>query len=336
MWRALSYRNYRLFFAGQLVSLIGTWMTSIATTWLVYTLTHSALMLGVVAFAGQIPSFLLSPIAGVWVDRWPRHRLIVCTQILAMLQSFALAAMAFSGHSAVCLILVLMAFQGLINAFDMPGRQAFVLEMVEDKNDLANAIALNSSMFNMARLVGPSIGGVIIARVGESWCFLLDGFSYLAVIAGLLMMHVRPHVAAARTKNPFQELREGYHYAFGFVPIRSLLLLMAGMSLVGMPYAVLMPMIAAQVLHGGPHTLGFLMGASGFGALAGALAMAARKTIRGLTSVIPFCTFGFGIGLIAFSPLAIRFHGDLVPHGRGHDDPERLMQHHFADYRGHG
>jgi MFS family permease len=190
IWRALTHRNYRLFFAGQSISLIGTWMTRIATSWLVYKLTGSALLLCVVGFAGQIPTFLLSPFAGVLVDRWNRHRLLVVTQALAMLQSLALGVLALSGLINIRGVILLSFFQGVINAFDMPARQAFVVEMVERREDLANAIALNSSMVNAARLLGPSIGGVIIAAAGEGWCFIIDGVSYLAVIASLLAMSI--------------------------------------------------------------------------------------------------------------------------------------------------
>lgn len=298
--RALQYRNYRLFFSGQSVSLIGTWMTRVATSWLVYRLTHSALLLGTVGFAGQIPTFLLGPFAGVWVDRWNRHRTLVVTQVLSMVQSFALAGLALAGIITVRDIIWLSVAQGIINAFDMPARQAFVIEMVENREDLGNAIALNSSMVNAARLLGPSIAGVIIAAVGEGYCFLIDGFSYLAVIASLLLMHI---TAAAPTRRPAavsSELREGWSYAAQSLPIRSLLLLLAMVSLVGMPYTVLMPIFAAQVLHGGAHTLGFLMGASGVGALGGAVFLAARRSVLGLGRVVPIAATLFGSGLVAF------------------------------------
>jgi MFS family permease len=300
MMRALRHRNYRLFFSGQLVSLLGSWMTQIATTWLVYRLTGSPLMLGAVGFAGQIPAFLLSPVAGVWVDRLPRHRLLVVTQVLAMLQSLGLAFLTLTGHIDIRHIVVLMIFQGLINAFDMPARQAFVIELVEDKADLSNAIALNSSMFNIARLLGPSIGGLLIAAVGEGWCFLIDGVSYIGVIGCLLAMRV-PKFEKLEHEAPLQQLVEGWRYAFGFPPIRSILLLMAGMSMVAMPYAVLMPVVAAKVLHGGPSTLGWLMAASGLGALTGALRLAARDSVRGLGKLIPLCTVGFGVAVLIFS-----------------------------------
>ena len=302
MVRALRYRNYRLFFCGQTVSLIGTWMTRIATSWLVYRLTGSALLLGLVGFAGQIPSFLLAPLAGVLVDRWDRHRLLVATQVLAMVQSAALAGLALAGVINIWHVLALSLFQGLINAFDMPARQAFVVEMVEKREDLANAIALNSSMVNAARLLGPSIGGVVIAAVGEGWCFFGDAVSYLAVIASLLLMRIAPRPRrASQEKRVLPELREGWAYVAGSPPLRSILLLLALVSLVGMPYTVLMPVFASTILHGGPHTLGFLMGATGVGALLGAVFLANRRTVLGLGKVIPIAAGLFGAGLIGFS-----------------------------------
>lgn len=302
MLRALSHRNYKLFFSGQSLSLIGTWMTRIATSWLVYRLTGSALLLGVVGFAGQIPSFLLAPFAGVLVDRWNRHRLLVATQVLAMLQSIALALLSLTGLIKIWHIIALSIFQGIINAFDMPARQAFVVEMVERREDLPNAIALNSSMVNAARLVGPSIGGVVIAAVGEGWCFMLDGVSYIAVILSLLLMKITPRMTERlKEKNMLAEIREGWRYASGFAPIRNVLLLLALVSLVGMPYTVLMPVFANEILHGGPNTLGILMAASGVGALAGALFLAGRKSVLGLGKYIPLTAAAFGAGLVAFS-----------------------------------
>jgi len=302
MVRALRHRNYRLFFAGQSISLVGSWMTRIATSWLVYRLTGSALLLGLVGFAGQIPSFLLAPIAGVLIDRWNRHRLLVATQVLALLQSAALAALALTGVINIWHVLLLSLFQGVINAFDMPARQSFVVEMVEKREDLSNAIALNSSMVNAARLLGPSIGGVLIAAVGEGWCFFWDAVSYVAVIASLLLMRVtpRPGRAAARA-GVLRELRAGWAYVAGSPPIRSILLLLAVVSLVGMPYTVLMPVFASKILHGGPHTLGFLMAASGVGALLGALFLANRRSVLGLGKVIPMMAGLFGAGLIGFA-----------------------------------
>jgi MFS family permease len=299
--RALAHRNYRLFFAGQGISLVGTWITRVATSWLVYRLTGSAAVLGLVGFAGQIPTFLLAPFAGVWVDRWGRYRVLVVTQVLSMLQSFALAWLALAGTITVTRILLLSAFQGVVNAFDTPARQAFVVDMVEDRADLPNAIALNSSMVNGARLVGPSVAGVLIAVAGEGWCFLLDGVSYVAVIVSLMMMRLARAAPRGREKRVLLELRDGFRYAFGFAPIRSLLLLITLISVMGMPYTVLMPLIADQVLHGGPHTLGFLMGATGVGALAGAVYLASRRSVLGLGRVIAAAAILFGCGLIAFS-----------------------------------
>jgi MFS family permease len=301
MVRALAHRNYRLFFAGQGTSLVGTWITRVATSWLVYRLTGSAAMLGMVGFAGQIPTFLLAPFAGVWVDRWGRYRVLVVTQVLSMIQSFALAGLAFSGTISVRSILLLSAFQGVVNAFDTPARQAFVVEMVDDRADLPNAIALNSSMVNGARLVGPSVAGVLIAVSNEGWCFLIDGISYAAVIASLLMMRLRGGERRRPAADALGELRDGVRYAFGFAPIRSVLLLLALVSLAGMPYTVLMPVMAAGVLHGGPHTLGFLMGATGVGALLGAVYLASRRSVLGLGRVIPAAAALFGLGLVAFS-----------------------------------
>ncbi|HEU0173708.1 MAG TPA: MFS transporter [Blastocatellia bacterium] len=302
MLRALNHPNYRLFFSGQSISLVGTWMTRIATSWLVYRLTNSALLLGVVGFAGQIPSFLLAPVAGVLVDRWNRHRLLVATQAMAMAQSLALATLTLTGVVKIWHVIALSAFQGVINAFDMPARQAFVVEMVEKPEDLSNAIALNSSMVNAARLLGPSLAGVIIAAVGEGWCFMLDGVSYLAVIASLLLMRLPRAVAEQiEEENLFRQFRDGWNYIVGFMPIRNMLLLLALVSLVGMPYTVLMPVYANEILGGGPYTLGWLMAASGMGALMGALFLAARKTVLGLGKFIPIMAGAFGAGLIALS-----------------------------------
>jgi MFS family permease len=300
MLRALGSRNYRLFFFGQVVSLVGTWITTTATNWLIYRLTGSALMLGTVGFAGQFPAFLFGPVAGIFVDRWDRHRLLVVTQTLSMLQSFALAGLVLSGHVTIEWVLVLSVCQGLINSFDMPGRQAFLLTMIENKEDLGNAIALNSSMVNLARLLGPSIAGVLIAVAGEGVCFLIDGVSYIGVIAGLLMMRIT-RAPAPQRRGALGQFTEGFRYAFGFRPIRSIMLLLALVSLVGVPYAVLMPIFAKVVFNGGPRTLGVLMTSSGCGALLGALWLAQRKTVVGLGRVIPIAGSLFGIGLIGFS-----------------------------------
>jgi MFS family permease len=299
--RALRHRNYRLFFAGQSLSLVGTWITRIATSWLVYRLTGSALLLGVVGFCGQIPTLFLAPVAGVFVDRWNRHRVLLVTQLLSTIQSLALAALALAGIITVPQLLVLQIFQGVINAFDTPARQAFVVTMIEDRADLPNAIALNSTMVNASRIVGPSIGGVVIAAVGEGWCFLLDAVSYLAVIASLLAMHVPAQLPRTATTRVAEELRAGLAYVTRFSPIGTVLLLLALVSTMGMPYTVLMPAVAAKVLHGGPHTLGLLMGASGTGAVGGAVYLASRRTVIGLGRVIAIAVAVFGGGLVAFS-----------------------------------
>jgi MFS family permease len=299
-WRALRHRNFRLFFGGQTISLVGTWMTRIATAWLVYRLTGSSLLLGTVSFAGQIPTFLLAPLAGVIVDRSDRRRVLIWTQTLAMIQSLLLAVLTLTHRINIAEILILSSFQGLINAFDMPGRQAFMMEMVEDRADLSNAIAINSSMVNVARLVGPSLAGMVIAVSSEGWCFLIDGISYIAVIASLFMMRVPATVLRRATTSMFQQMREGWDYVASFTPIRDILILFALISLMGMPYMVLMPVFAARVLHGGPHTLGFLMGAAGAGALVSAFSLVMRRSVRGLTKMIPIAAVAFGIGLFLF------------------------------------
>jgi MFS family permease len=299
-WRALRHRNFRLFFGGQTISLIGTWMTRVATGWLVYRLTGSALLLGTVSFAGQIPTFLVAPFAGVWVDRLDRRQVLVWTQTLSMVQSLALAALTLTGHITIPRLLALSVMQGIINAFDMPGRQSFMVKMVDDKRDLQNAIAINSSMVNLARLIGPSLAGMLIAVSSEGWCFLADGISYIAVIFSLLAMRVHDAEVERTTTSMLSELKAGWTYVSEFLPIRTILLLFAVVSLMGMPFVVLMPVFAKTVLHGGPHTLGFLMGSMGMGALFSALSLAARKNVRGLVRMIPIAAAVFGAGLIGF------------------------------------
>ncbi len=299
-WRALKHRNFRLFFGGQSISLVGTWMTRVATGWLVYRLTGSALLLGTVSFAGQIPTFLLAPFAGVWVDRLDRRQVLVWTQTLSMAQSLTLAALTLSGRITIPRLLVLSVMQGMINAFDMPGRQAFMVKMVEDRRDLQNAIAINSSMVNLARLIGPSLAGMLIAVSSEGWCFLIDGISYMAVIASLLGMRLHAPVVQRTATSMLAELKAGWTYVSEFLPIRTILLLFAVVSLMGMPFVVLMPIFAKTVLRGGPHTLGFLMGAMGLGALVSALSLAARRNVRGLVRMIPIAVAVFGLGLIGF------------------------------------
>jgi MFS family permease len=299
--RALRHRNYRLFFGGQTLSLIGTWITRVATSWLVYRLTGSELLLGVVGFCGQIPTMLLAPFAGVLVDRWDRHRLLVVTQVLSMLQSLGLGILTLDRLVTVRWVLILQVAQGLINAFDTPARQAFVVEMVEDRADLPNAIALNSSMVNGSRILGPSIGGALIAGFGEGWCFMVDAVSYLFVIASLLMMRVRRGTAHHVKARVLEELRAGFEYVSASLPIRTALTVLAIVSTMAMPYTVLMPAFVANVLHGGPNTLGMLMTASGVGALAGGLYLAARHTVVGLGRVVTYSTLAFGAGLIGFA-----------------------------------
>lgn len=296
--RALRSRNYRLFFAGQSVSLIGTWMTRLALSWIVYQLTDSAFILGLTSFLGQIPAFFVAPIAGVWLDRWNRHRVLVITQVLAMIQSLALALLALTGWINLGWIIALALFQGFINAFDMPARQAFVVEMLEDRADLGNAIALNSSMVNGTRLVGPAVAGMVIAAAGAGFCFLIDGISYIAVICSLLAMKVAPARPRPVEKSALQELGEGWKYMVQSPAIRSILLLLALVSAVGMPYTVLMPVVAVDILHGGAHTLGFLVGMSGVGALASAIGLALRRTVLGLGRRIAITAAVFGGGLV--------------------------------------
>lgn len=298
---ALRSRNYRLFFAGQGVSLIGTWMTQIATVWLVYHLTQSALMLGIVGFTSQIPSFLLAPFGGVFVDRFPRHQILVGTQILAMVQSLALAALALSGVINIWQILALSLFQGLINAIDVPARQVFIIELVEQREDLANAIAINSIMFNGARLIGPAIGGLLISLVGEAYCFLIDGLSYIAVIWALLAMRFQPKEIPVIHGNSLQKIKEGFSYAFHSPPIRTILLLSAIVSFMGMQYTVLVPVFADKILKGNAQTLGFLMAASGVGALFGGIYLATKKTVIGTGRLVIIGPAILGVGIIVFS-----------------------------------
>ncbi len=298
-WRALRHRNFQLFFFGQSISVIGNWMTRLATTWLVYRMTHSVLLLGVVSFSGQIISFLAGPFAGVWVERLNRRKLLVCTQAFAAVQSLALAALTLAHVITLWQIIALTAFQGLINAFDMPGRQSFLVKMVEGPEDLSNAIAINSSMANGARLIGPALAGLVIGAVGEGWCFLLDGLSYFAVIASLLLMRIAPSDGGRGRASMAEQLREGWDYVRNFRPIRTILLLFALISLMGYSYSVVLPVFAGQVLHGGATTLGWLMAASGIGALTSALSLAVRKTVVGLTRMIQIASATLGAALIS-------------------------------------
>jgi MFS family permease len=299
-WRALRHRNFKLFFFGQSISVIGTWMTRVATSWLVYQLTHSALLLGLVSFSGQIVSFALGPLAGVWVERLNRRKMLVWTQAAAAVQSLALAALALAHVITLSEIIALTAFQGLINAFDMPGRQSFLVQMVDDRNDLSNAIAINSSMANGARLIGPAIAGLVIGATSEGWCFLIDGVSYLGVIASLLLMRIEPLEIRRNATSMLEQMREGWDYVRTFRPIRTILLLFALLSLMGYSYAVLLPIFAAQVLHGGAYTLGWLTTASGIGALTSGLSLAVRKSVVGLTRRLQIAAAMLGGALMLF------------------------------------
>jgi MFS family permease len=297
--RALRYRNFRLFSSGQLVSLIGTWMQIVAQSWLVYRLTGQASMLGLVAFSGQIPVFLLATLGGLATDRMRAHTLIVITQSASLVLTLILALLTLSGHVHLWHIVTTSLLLGVVNAFDIPARQVFVAQTV-DRPDLMNAIALNSSMFNGARIIGPAVAGLLVASVGEGWCFLINGLSYVAVIAGLLAMrldaaHLRQALAGHRS------VLEGFRFVLRAHAVRDLLGLLGLVSLLGMPYAVLMPIFADQILHGGAKALGILMGSSGIGALAGALSLALKRSPKGLGPWIAGCAMGFGVALIAFS-----------------------------------
>jgi len=299
-WRALRSPNFRLFFAGQGISVMGTWMTRLAATWLVYRLTHSVLMLGVIGFAGQIVSFVLGPVAGVWVERMERRRMLIATQVAACVQALALAGLTLAGTITLWEVLVLTVLQGIINAFDMPGRQSFLVQLVEEREDLTNAIALNSLLANGARLVGPALAGVVVAAVGEGWCFLADGLSYLAVIASLLLIRTQPMEPRTSEASLWREMREGWEYVSGVGPIRTVLLLFSLLSLMGYPFTVVMPAIATEILHGGAQTLGWLGAAAGVGTLTATAFLAARKSVVGLERTLTSSTILLGVGLVAF------------------------------------
>jgi MFS family permease len=301
LFRALSSRNYRLFFFGQGISLIGTWIQSVAQAWLVYQMTNSVFLLGLVGFLSQIMVFVFGPFAGVIADRMNRHRILIITQTAAMLQAFALAFIVLTHTAQVWHIMVLSVLLGLINSFDMPVRQSFVIEMVEKKEDIGNAIALNSSLVNSARLIGPSIAGVLIASFGEGICFFINGLSYIAVIVSLLMMKITPKMSHTRRSHVFKELKDGISYAAHFPPIKHILLTLASISFIASPYMVLMPVFAKDILHGGPEILGWLMSAAGCGALIGALYLASRKNVVGLLKMIVTASLVFGFSLIALS-----------------------------------
>ncbi len=300
-FRALRHRNYKLYFTGQGISLTGTWMQQMAISWLTYRITNSVFMLGLVGFLGQIPSLFFMPFAGVFADRYSRHRILIITQALEMAQAFVLAALIMSGVVSIWHIIILTVFLGIVIAFDAPARHAFVVEMVSKKEDLSNAIALNSLVFNAARLIGPSIAGILVALMGEGMCFLINGVSYIAVILALLSMSIAPRMIKEKNKPIIQGLKEGISYTLNNPTIKAIMLVTALISLVGMSYVVLMPVFAKDVLGGDSGTLGYLMGASGLGALLGALYLASRKSIKGLGRISFFTANIFGIGIIAFS-----------------------------------
>ena len=297
--RALRHRNFQLFFSGQLISLTGTWMQTVAQAWLVYRMTKSPLLLGSVGFASQIPVFLFAPLGGITADRVNRQRLVIATQTAAMILAGILAVLTLTGRVQVWHIFVLASMLGVVNAFDIPGRQSFLVDMV-GKEDLMNAIALNSSMFNGARIVGPAIAGVLVAKIGEGWCFGANSISYIAVIVGLMLMHVRCAPRAGKG-SPIADIVEGFRWVNHTRVIRALLLLLGLVSVVGMPYTVLMPVFADKILHGGARGLGILMGATGVGALFGALTLAAKTGVRGLGRWVAFACASFGTSVFLFS-----------------------------------
>jgi MFS family permease len=300
-WRALRHPNFRLFFFGQSVSVIGTWLTQVARMWLVYRLTHSALLLGVVSFAGQIVSFVVGPFAGVWVERLDRRKLLMFTQASGALQSLFLAVATLAHVITLWEIIALTIFGGLVTALGAPARMSFVAQMVEDRNDVDNGVALVSSMANSARLIGPAIAGLVIAAFGEGWCFLIDAISFLPVIASLALMRMKPLETRRGSRGMLEEMRQGWSYVSTFLPIRTLLLFFVVIGLMGYSYTVLLPIFASQVLHGGPTTLGWLTSASGIGALISTLTLALRKSVVGLTRVVQIAGTLLGLALILFS-----------------------------------
>jgi MFS family permease len=298
--RALQYRNFQLFFSGQLISLIGTWMQNLAQAWLVYRLTGSMVLLGGISFCSQIPIFVFSPVGGIVADRYSRHRVVIATQTLSMLLALALAALTLTHTVQIWHIFVLSALLGVVNAFDIPARQSFIVDMVA-RADLMNAIALNSSMFNASRVVGPAIAGILIAAIGEGWCFFANGISYIAVIVGLLLMRVERHERVADSGSPISNIIEGFRFVLRSPAIHVLLILLGIASISAMPFTVLMPVFADRILHGGPKALGWLTGCAGMGALAAALLLASRQTLKGLSVWVAIASTAFGVGLVIFA-----------------------------------
>ncbi len=299
--RALRHRNFRLFFSGQIISLIGTWMESVAQAWLIYRLTGSSALLGLVAFAGQVPVLLLGPLAGHAADRLPRRAIILCTQSAFMVIGLLLAALTLSGKVQIWQIFVLATLMGIVAAFDVPARQSFLVEMV-GREDMMNGIALNSTMFNFARVAGPAIAGLIVAQIGEGWCFLLNGVSYIAVIAGLAMIRLGPlPERPPSTTSPWQNIRDGYAFIGQNIPVRNLLGMIALLSFAGLPFIVLLPVFAEGILHSGAKGLGLLMSASGVGATTGALLLASRVNVAGLSRWLSFAAITFAVALATFA-----------------------------------
>lgn len=301
MVRSLKHRNFQLFFSGQLISLVGTWMDTAAEALLVYRLSGSSLLLGTVAFAGQIPISLFAPAGGFVADRFDRRKVVIGTQTASMLLAGALAFLTLSHRVTVNQVIILAAAMGIVNAFDIPTRQAFLVEMV-GREDLMNAIALNSSMFQGARVIGPVIAGIIVYKIGEGWCFFGNSVSYIAVIVGLILMRIAPKPRQeGRRTPPLEHIREGFRFARHTAPIRALLMLIALVSLAAMPYSVLMPVFAENILHGTARTYGVLMGAVGVGACLGALTLASRRGVNGLGRLIAIACGAFGSFMILFS-----------------------------------
>ncbi|MBI3535406.1 MAG: MFS transporter [Deltaproteobacteria bacterium] len=300
MFRSLHHRNYRLFFIGQFISLIGVWMQSVAQSWLVYSLTHSAMTLGLVGFASQIPSFIVSPLGGVFADKYDKRKMLYITNASSLVLALILSILTLMGIIQVWHILILGILFGVVNGFDMPTRQAFVIEMV-GKQDLVNAIALNSSLFNGTRMIGPAIAGILVALFGEGWCFFINSLSYVAILIALLLMQLQTQKILYSSSLQLTSIVEGFRFVIRAQPIRNLLILMGIVNLVGVPYMVLMPIFADHILGAGPSGLGILMSMAGAGALLGALSLAMKMSIRGLSKWITFASIGFGLSLIIFS-----------------------------------
>ena len=296
---ALRHRNFRLFVGGQMVSLIGTWMQNVAQSWLVYRLTHSELLLGTAWFCSQIAVFALGPLGGVAADRFSRHKLVVLTQALSMVQAFALAALTLTGRVQVWHILTLAVLLGAINAFDMPGRQSLLIQMTS-KDDLLSAISINSAVFNTGRSLGPGIAGLLVAWLGEGWCFFLNGVSFLAVIGSLLAMRLQPFQPKVED-SPWSHLKDGFRYARQHTEVRRVLAVMAAATFANMPVLVLAPVFSDQIFHRGSQGLGFLMAAMGVGAVIGTVSLARSAQVSKLQPMIAFSGIGMGVATIAFA-----------------------------------